>query len=118
MQEEKVKRSIDQLNRIVFPLVYGEGSKDNALATQLFELFIEYASNKGECILKKDRDRKEIVESLTKSSPQSEASSKSLIIKFMCEYGCVIKLTKDKEHSPINIQIIMLEKWATGAHDC
>jgi hypothetical protein len=36
----------------------------------------------------------------------------------MCEIGCAIKLTKDKKHSPINTQIIMLEKWSTGAHDC
>jgi hypothetical protein len=46
MKEEKVKISIDMLNRIVFPMVYGEGSKDNSLASQLFELVIEYASNK------------------------------------------------------------------------
>ena len=34
----------------------------------------------------------------------------------MCEYGCAIKLRKDEEHSPINIEIILLEKWSTGAH--
>lgn len=67
--------------------------------------------------MKKDKDRNIVAQSLKKSSLYSEDDEKSLVIKFMCEYGCAIKLTKDKEHSPINIQIILLEKWATGAHN-
>jgi hypothetical protein len=56
-----------------------------------------------------------VVGQLTKASPESETTFKSLAIKFLCEYGCAIKLTKDKEHSPINIQIISLEQWEMGA---
>ena len=58
-----------------------------------------------------------VIDSLTKASPHSEPNFKSLKIKFMCKYGCAIKITKEKEHSPINIQIISLEQWATGAND-
>jgi hypothetical protein len=58
-----------------------------------------------------------VIDHLTKASPDSEASFSSLAIKFLCEYGCAIILTKDKEYSPINIKIISLEQWATGAND-
>lgn len=108
---------LDQLNIIVFPMVYGQGSQDNEIAKELFGMMIKYAENDSECILKKESYRKDIINQLTKASPSSEPNSRSLSIKFLCEYGSAIKLTKEKEHSPINIQVISLEQWATGAND-
>ncbi len=49
------------MNRLVFPMVYGEGSKDDKLAEYLFNLAIKYAKDKDECILKKDKDRNIVV---------------------------------------------------------
>lgn len=89
-------------------MIYGEGSKSDDLAAAIFDQFILYAKNKEECILEKNKDRENVLTSLTRASSESQPTHKSMIIQFMCEYGCAIKLTKDKEHSPINIQIISL----------
>jgi hypothetical protein len=34
---------LDQLNIIVFPMVYGQGSQDNEIAKELFEMMVKYA---------------------------------------------------------------------------
>jgi hypothetical protein len=37
---------IDQLNCLVFPKIYGRGSKSDAIAQELFSMMVKYAEDK------------------------------------------------------------------------
>lgn len=83
--------------KLLFSLVYGKASKQSSAANELYEMFREYLKKdkmQDLCIYDDKKDKEKILKLLAKSNKDLKDLSTGLYVKFMCEYGCALIISK------------------------
>ena len=121
MIEDPKEIATESALKLLFSLVYGKGSKESSVANELYEMFRQYLKNNKSdepCIYEDKKDKEKILKTLAKSKKDLKELTTGLYVKFMCEYGCALIISKQKIESSISVEIILPEEWSSSSNSC
>lgn len=104
------------LLKLIFSNVSGQSCKESKVAKSIWKKLLKYLEEPDMCIFEDPKSRDKIYRNLTRAaSAQKEDDRVSLYIKWLCEFGCALLITKEKDESQIQLKLIAPESWSTGA---